>query len=271
MEQVPERFARLILEDTKPKVELKSPVAAPAVPDAKPKAEPPPPPPVRRKQTPPPVAPSAGKAGRVKAQKEVAASLSGASTAAKKALQELSSSLGSSSSKKSKTPSRRRGSVGKGRKSGQLAQVKHGQATTAGSDVQGSAVTASLISVESVSTLSGGGTGDGSSSGEAGSGSSKAYRSNASLLAVVRRYAPGIQFCYDNELKQNPGLRGKIIAALTLAPSGQVTNVKLVSDTVQSARMRSCVLAQIKEWRFPAISEGVTVFKTPFVFTPPQN
>ena len=33
------------------------------------------------------------------------------------------------------------------------------------------------------------------------------YRSNASLLAVIQRYAAGIQYCYGNELKRDPALQ----------------------------------------------------------------
>jgi hypothetical protein len=32
----------------------------------------------------------------------------------------------------------------------------------------------------------------------------------------------------------------------------------------------SCALAQMREWRFPAIPSGVTTFQAPFVFTPPR-
>jgi outer membrane biosynthesis protein TonB len=137
--------------------------------------------------------------------------------------------------------------------------------------VAGSSVTGSLLSIESVSHVAEGGEPGGTGTQAGGGGVSGAYRSNASLLAVVRRYAPGIQFCYDNELKRSPGLRGKLVAALTVAASGEVTDVKIVSDTVNSAGLNGCILAQIREWKFPAISEGSTVFKTPFVFTPPKN
>jgi TonB family protein len=90
-------------------------------------------------------------------------------------------------------------------------------------------------------------------------------------MAVVRRYAPGIQFCYDNELKRSPGIRGKMVVAITVAASGQVTDARVVSNTVGSTRLSECALAQIREWRFPAVPSGSTVFRAPFVFTPPKE
>lgn len=121
---------------------------------------------------------------------------------------------------------------------------------------------------------SGGGIGDGVGSGRGTGGaqaSGSAYRSNESLLGVVRRYAPGIQFCYDNELRKKPGLRGKLVVAMVVLANGTVSEATIVEDTLNAPAVRECALAQIRGWQFPAIASGVTSFKTPFVFTPPSQ
>ncbi len=122
---------------------------------------------------------------------------------------------------------------------------------------------------------SGGGVGGGQGTGVGdgvgpGSGGAGGYRSNESLLNVVRRYAPGIQFCYDNELKKNPGLRGKLVVAITVLASGEVSDAVIVENTLGSRSVADCALSQIRGWRFPAIPNGVTSFRAPFVFTPPN-
>jgi TonB family protein len=120
----------------------------------------------------------------------------------------------------------------------------------------------------------GGGIGDGTGSGRGGAGaqaSGNAYRSNESLLAVVRRYAPGIQFCYDNELRRKPGLRGKLVVSMVVLANGSVSEATIVEDTLNSPAVRDCALSQIRGWQFPAIPSGTTSFKTPFVFTPPSQ
>lgn len=104
--------------------------------------------------------------------------------------------------------------------------------------------------------------------GPAGGGSPA--RSNAALLAVVRRYAAGIQFCYENELKRNPGLRGKLVFSLTIDAAGSVTEVTIVEDALGARAVADCALAQVRDWRFPPVEAGVTTFRAPFVFTPPQ-
>lgn len=117
----------------------------------------------------------------------------------------------------------------------------------------------------------GGGQGTGTGDGTGpGNGGGSGYRSNESLLSVVRRYAPGIQFCYDNELKKNSGLRGKLVVAITVLANGAVSEATVVENTLGSQAVASCVLAQIRGWHFPAIPNGVTSFRAPFVFTPPN-
>jgi TonB family protein len=120
---------------------------------------------------------------------------------------------------------------------------------------------------------SGGGGPGGAGWGEGGAGSGSApgvYRSNASLLAVIQKYAAGIQYCYGNELKRDPSLSGKLVVALSVAASGEVTEATIVENSIGSARLSSCALSQIREWKFPPIARGTTTFQTPFVFTPPR-
>lgn len=122
-----------------------------------------------------------------------------------------------------------------------------------------------------VGSGSGGGVGSGTGSGRGdGPGGPNNYRSNESLLSVVRRYAPGIQFCYDNELRKHAGLRGKLVVSLVVLANGSVSEAVIVEDSLNSPAVRECVLSQIRGWQFPAIPTGSTSFKTPFVFTPPN-
>jgi TonB family protein len=112
---------------------------------------------------------------------------------------------------------------------------------------------------------------DGSSGGGgAGGGGAQSLRSDQQLLGVVRRYAAGIQFCYDNELKKQAGLGGKLVVSITVAAAGHVTGADVVKDTVGSPELVRCALAQIEAWKFPTIPEGTVTFQAPFVFTPPE-
>jgi len=216
------------------------------------------------------VDPDAGKEGRRRAE-EATAQLKGATAALDGALGDLSSSLRDSRTG-TPEPSRRRRPrrVGGGRDEGALAGYDAGSPATGAADLDQSGVAGSIVAIGSLAPARSEG-GDGLDQPESRSGSAPGvYRSNASLLAVIQRYAAGIQFCYETELNRQPGLRGKLVVALAVAPSGEVTEANVVQNTLGSSRIASCALAQIRQWKFPPISGGVTTFQTPFVFTPPN-
>jgi TonB family protein len=284
IQEMPERFARLILEKPKPAPVIKTPVPsttyeAPSQEVAKaeqPKPVKPKTRPVQRQQA-PKVAQNKGQQGRQKAQVEVAQNLAAVSGSLDKVLKDISQALPASSSadqSRPKSKRRQRRGVRSGRTSVQLAAVNN-LTDMAQADIQGSSIANTGISIAGVTDLeidgtasSGGGLTGGSGGNSAGGGGE--LRSSESLLTVVRRYAPGIQFCYENELKKSPGLGGKMVVSLTVEPDGTVSSVILVEDSLRSAAVSDCVTAQMRGWKFPAIETGTVTFKTPFVFTPPD-
>ncbi|NNF06626.1 MAG: TonB family protein [Candidatus Eisenbacteria bacterium] len=291
VEEVPERFAKLILE--KPvappvpaaDVQVPNPTSEPKEKEPEPapevKAETPPPKPAQletpRRAKPKPIDADKGQLGREKAKAEVSSALKETTASLEKSLSSLSTSLTQTKTKREVSARKGRGAKPSARGTSQLAQVA--DAPSAGGGVAtggtGSQLRSDLLSVETV-----GGTGKGSSaSGRAGGrrggrgkagGAEGSYRTNASLLAVVKRYSAGIEFCYDNELKKSPGLRGKLVVAITVLASGRVSDVKVVSNSLGSGALSQCAVSQIKGWKFPAIPEGTVTFQTPFVFTPPK-
>jgi len=262
-------------------------------------------------------APNAGHAGRARAEAEVRSTLSTSKQALAGALAGLSTSFGATASEVPIAAHGGRARVLRSaRGEGQLSRVSTGLAGQGGgADLGHSVVVGSLISINDfssghssgsgggsgggvggglgdgngggVGSGSGGGTGGGSGGGvgtgtgggvgpgsggggRRGPSAPGVYRSNASLLAVIQRYQAGIQYCYGNELKRDPTLRGKLVVAITVAASGEVLEATIVQNTIGSERLASCALSQIREWKFPAIPEGVTAFQAPFVFTPPS-
>ena len=227
--------------------------------------------PPARPERKPRVDPDAGREGRARAV-AATAKLASATAALDGALDGLQSSLRSATGdyQPSKRPRTRRGVAG-GRTEGEVDAVAAGfGGSGAAADLKGSVVEGSRVAIGTLApSTAGAAKPSGSSAPRSGSGPG-VYRSNASLLAVIQRYAAGIQYCYGTELKRDPGLKGKLVVALTVAASGAVTEAKSVQDTVGSPRLADGALAQIREWRVPAIPEGVTTFQTPFVFTPPS-
>jgi TonB family protein len=214
----------------------------------------------------PKLAPDAGKLGRKRAE-EATRALASATRSVDQALAGLSSTLKNSSASgpdAQRAAATVRGGRGEGDVRGGPALASSG-ASAAGRAVQGSKVVIEAPAPVAASDPSAG-EGESVSLGEPPG----IYRSNASLLGVIQRYAPGIQFCYENELKKKSHLGGKLVVSITVAAAGDVMEARVVNDGVGSAALSSCALAQIKDWKFPAIRRGLTTFQTPFVFTPPN-
>jgi protein TonB len=219
------------------------------------------------------LAPDAGKVGRERAR-EATAVLNDATKQLDKALGDLNASLSTPATAAGSRPSRVRARpLRSGRGSGDLGKVDAGLQAGSSADLGGSKVEGQQVSIGTLAAAApsesdgNGGAGAASPDGASAPG---VYRSNASILAVIQRYAAGIQYCYSNELKHDPSLRGKLVVAITVSASGAVQNVTVVQNTVRSSRLEQCALSQIRDWKFPAIPSGVTAFQAPFVFTPPN-
>ena len=223
------------------------------------------------KLEPKPVDRAAAQAGRARAQAATAA-LTRATSSLDKALGDLTSSLGAPASGEYRASRRARArNVGGGRSDGQLGAVGNGLAGSgAAADLGGSAVAGTMVSVGSLAPAAAAEDRSGAE-GAAGTGSRPGvYRTNASLLAVIQKYAAGIQYCYESELKRNEHLAGKLVVAMTVTAAGNVQEAAVVRNTLGSERIASCALSQIRSWKFPPIQGGLTTFQAPFVFTPPR-
>jgi len=221
-------------------------------------------------QPPKPVDKVAADAGRARAQAATAA-LTKATSSLDKALGDLNSSLGAATSgeyKPSRNPRAR--NTGAGRSDGQLGAVGNGQAGSGAADLGGSAVQGTMVSIGSLAPAAAAEDQAGAEGG-AGTGSKPGvYRSNAQLLAVIQKYAAGIQYCYEAELKRDEHLTGKLVVAMTITAAGNVQEATVVRNTLGNDRIASCALSQIRSWKFPPINGGLTTFQAPFVFTPPK-
>ncbi|MBT3218130.1 MAG: AgmX/PglI C-terminal domain-containing protein [Proteobacteria bacterium] len=80
---------------------------------------------------------------------------------------------------------------------------------------------------------------------------------------AVQRYSAQLRYCYDQRLKKNHRLEGRIEAKWDVA-NGKTSNVRLVSNTTKDPELGSCIKKQINRWKFPeAIEDEVS---WPFVF-----
>ncbi|MFZ5516104.1 MAG: AgmX/PglI C-terminal domain-containing protein [Candidatus Zhuqueibacterota bacterium] len=94
-------------------------------------------------------------------------------------------------------------------------------------------------------------------------------RSAQDVLRVVESHKRALQDCYRQELKYNPEVRGKIVVRFVLNPEGIISAVSIVSSTLESPRMESCIVGRIRQWRnFPPCdpSIGDKTYRQSFTF-----
>jgi hypothetical protein len=89
------------------------------------------------------------------------------------------------------------------------------------------------------------------------------------VTRALRRQLGRIRGCYEQALRHDPSVAGKVAVAFTLEQSGTVSHVRIDEDTTRSASLRACVIATISSLRLERGPQGGSVdFRYPFVFEP---
>jgi TonB family protein len=91
------------------------------------------------------------------------------------------------------------------------------------------------------------------------------------VTAEVKKRLRAIQVCYENQLRRNPGLQGKVTVEFTIEQSGTVSKANATGNTTNDPAVAACVVDTVKRFRFnPGPSGGSVTYSYPFVFAP-QN
>ncbi len=140
-----------------------------------------------------------------------------------------------------------------------------------------------------VSGFGGGGAGDGGAGNSAGYGrgsNSKVSGQGRSLVSldtsasdvdegltrdqvgrVIHAHMNEIRYCYDSAILRDPDIEGKMNADFSIGPQGVVSTARSGSSSVSDRRLQDCILARLKQWKFPKPKGGVTVAVSyPFMF-----
>jgi hypothetical protein len=95
-------------------------------------------------------------------------------------------------------------------------------------------------------------------------------RSRAEIMRVVRQNMASLQYAYNQRLKDNPGMQGRVTVKWAIDEFGNVIFCKLVGTTINDDTFEQTVINRIKTWAFGKINipGDVTEVEYPFVFTP---
>jgi TonB family protein len=112
----------------------------------------------------------------------------------------------------------------------------------------------------------GNGTGVGGTLAKGGSG--KASRSIEEIKLVFERNKGAIYAIYNRALREDPALQGKVVLSLTIAPSGEVLDVKIASSELRASELERKLLARIRQFDFGAKDVAQIVVTWPVDFLP---
>lgn len=77
----------------------------------------------------------------------------------------------------------------------------------------------------------------------------------AQVKKDVSRYGTQVQACYEQRLKENPSLTGRLMVAISVN-AGRVTSVGIEENGTGDKGLETCVIGRVKTWRF---DQGVSM------------
>ncbi len=88
------------------------------------------------------------------------------------------------------------------------------------------------------------------------------------IQRVVRQNYGRFRACYENGLRGNPNLTGRVTARFIIGRDGAVTNAANGGSDLPDSKVVSCVLSQFYGISFPSPENGIVTVSYPIMFTP---
>ncbi len=90
----------------------------------------------------------------------------------------------------------------------------------------------------------------------------------ARLDAFVRARIGGLRACYESQLKLDRRTDGTVRMRFSILPTGELSGVVVVQNTLGSALVADCVAGIVRTWRTPFRPGQAVLVEYPFVFRP---
>lgn len=91
------------------------------------------------------------------------------------------------------------------------------------------------------------------------------------IRGVVSQHRDEIRRCYEQALRAQPNLAGRVVVGWTVLPDGRTAEVSVEEDGLGDEPVAKCLLAAVRRWRFPKPEGGAAItVRYPWVFKPAQ-
>jgi outer membrane biosynthesis protein TonB len=84
----------------------------------------------------------------------------------------------------------------------------------------------------------------------------------------VRQSFGRFRGCYEEGLRSNPNLEGRVTARFVIARDGSVASVQSGGSDLPDAKVVACVLRNYQALSFPSPGDGVVTVTYPLMFSP---
>lgn len=119
-----------------------------------------------------------------------------------------------------------------------------------------------------VAGYSGGDPGSGQAADDRSPGGSKPARSREEIELVFDRNKSAIYALYSRALRSNPALQGKLVLELTIAPSGEVIDCRVVSSELGDPELERKLVTRVRMFRFEERDVEMVTTTKPIDFFP---
>jgi len=94
----------------------------------------------------------------------------------------------------------------------------------------------------------------------------KASRSKEEIAKTVEARMPALRSIYNKHLKEKPNLNGKITLKFTIAPSGEIISINIMSSATGDSEFDEAIKNAVAKWKWKSIEGGNTTVIIPFNF-----
>lgn len=122
--------------------------------------------------------------------------------------------------------------------------------------------------IEAPASAGGTAGGTGAAHGGRASSGTATQRSSEEIQMIFDQNKGALNALYNRALRSNPGLSGKIVLRLTIEPGGQVSACELVSSQLGDPELERRLLARVQMFDFGAKQVATTTITYPIDFFP---
>ena len=88
------------------------------------------------------------------------------------------------------------------------------------------------------------------------------------MQRIVRQNYGRFRMCYENGLRSNPNLTGRVTARFVISREGSVSNVQNGGSDIPDSGVVSCVVQAFYGLSFPSPDNGIVSVSYPIMFSP---